>query len=228
MIRLIKSIGTTFLHLLYPPLCLQCGESIQEEERLFCKVCLTYLTLIEPEGRCPFCFGESCKECKEPWGRVAAACDEIGPAATLLYQLKQSDSPYLAKGAGALMATQFLKMEWPFPDLIVPVPLAPTRLYERGYNQSYLLAKVVGEILDRPVVELLKRRSGDFSQGGLSKRQREALDGENFILKEGGKGKTVLLIDDLIMTGSTLRCSAEALWEGEPKAIYGLVFCKTI
>ncbi len=231
-----KRIAHSFLDLLYPPLCLHCGESIAAEEPLFCASCLEELVLIDPAHRCPFCFQEhematlsACLECRRHppiFNRLAAACDELGPAKTLLARLKSR--PALAKGAGALMAAQFLKLEWPFPDLIVPVPLDWIHALERGYNQSQLLADGVGAILQRPVDPLLKRKCGGYTQTLLSRTQREALERSLFSIKSGTsvQGKTVLLIDDSLTTGTTLRRCAEILLEEEPKAVYGLVFCR--
>ena len=75
---------------------------------------------------------------------------------------------------------------------------------------------------------VLKRKSGDYSQAGLSKKQRMDLKGETFIFKTGHdlEDKVILLIDDVMTTGSTLRRCAEALQGGHPKSIYALVLCK--
>lgn len=231
MKRLIRS----FLDLIYPPLCLHCGNSIQES--LLCPNCLDELALIDPSDRCLFCFKENemaklsaCLECRRHppvLHRLAAACDELGPARTLLTHLRSGNRPSLAKGAGALMAAQFLQLKWPFPDLIVPVPLDWVHRWERGYNQSLLLAEEVGAILQRPVVPLLKRRLGGYSQTLLSYAERASLQNP-FYLKSGSsiQGKTVLLIDDTLSTGATLSCCAEILLDEAPQAVYGLVFCR--
>jgi predicted amidophosphoribosyltransferase len=201
----------SFLNLIYPPLCLHCGDSLAKEERQFCTPCLQNLALIEPSERCPLCFCERpCMRCRNhPLGleRLAAACEREGPAATLLNLLKRGDSPYLAKGAAALMAAQFLRLEWPLPDLLVPIPLSFLRWWAHGYNPSELLAHSLSEILDRPVASLLKKRD-DYS-----------LKSESEI-----SGKILLLID---LEETSLRSCAEALSEGEPKAIYGLICFKS-
>lgn len=226
----------SFLSLVYPPLCLHCNECLPVGQNHFCMACMEEFSLIEPRNRCPLCFAESemaklsaCLDCRRRppvLTRIAAACDQTGSVQTLLTQLRNG-SPYLAKGAGALMAAQLLQLNWPLPDLLVPVPIPFTRWFERGYNQSRLLADQVGKIIDRPVKEILKRKSGDVAQSKMSREQRLALSGDNFVLKaEPLKGKTVLLVDDQLATGTTLRRCGELLFDEQPKAVYGLVFAR--
>jgi ComF family protein len=124
---------------------------------------------------------------------------------------------------------QFFRLDWPIPDVIVPVPISLTRWLDRGYNQSALIAKEMSTLLEVPALDVLKRRSGDYSQAGLSYAQRKTLSSNSFLLKKSLsiQEKTVLLIDDVYTTGTTLACSAEALCAGFPEHIYGLTLCKT-
>lgn len=194
-----------------------------DDEKLFCSTCLKDLSLIEPKGRCPYCFGEwngsnmsLCSTCRRHppiLDGLAAACEGMGPAATLLNRLKYGDRPYLAQGAAALMAAQFIQLEWPFPDLIVPVPISFSHWFERGYNQSQLLADAFGKIIDRPVQNLIKSKFGEC--------------GFKLATGKDATYKVILLIDDVVKTGNTLRQCVDLLEEIHPKAIYGLVFCKS-
>lgn len=241
MIRFIgKRILSSFKNLLYPPLCLHCNRSIQGEHAHLCAGCSAQLELIEPTERCPLCFSGdfcpvrlNCSQCRfesPVLDKVAAAFDHTGPAATLVKKFKYSNQPYLAKGLAAYMAMQFVHLNWPLPDLIVPVPLSFTHWLSRGYNQTELLACSLSSILECPVGNLIKRRSGDYSQAGLKKKERLKLDSENFQLRKGANvaDQTILLLDDVITTGRTLRCCAEVLLEGCPTAIYGLTVCRAV
>jgi ComF family protein len=142
--------------------------------------------------------------------------------------MKYAQQPYLAKGAAAFMVAQWANLEWPMPDIVVPVPMSFTHWLERGYNQSELLAKEIATLLDRPMVNALGRKSGDYSQAGLSISQRRSLEGSRFYLRSNQLlyDKTILLIDDVITSGTTLNRCAEALMEGHPGVVYGLSFCK--
>lgn len=236
----IKWILESFKDLIYPPNCLHCQSSTAKNSQLFCPACLSLLELIDHHPLCPYCFSDAycpkrkrCSVCSRKdlvLNKIAAAFDYVGPAATLVRQLKYGRQPYLAKGAGAFLAAQFLQLSWPMPDFIVPVPISLTHWIERGYNQSLLLAEAVSFILNRPVKEPLKRLSGDYSQAGLDRKQRNQLKKSTFILKENQEleGKCLLLIDDVMTTGTTLRHCAEIMLEGFPSSIYGLSFCRAL
>lgn len=233
----VQYLYSSFLNLLYPPLCLHC-ERDKDKDFLFCSQCAMMLELIDPSNRCPGCFTESdgksmCDECRQRRRviyRMGAAFDYMGPAATIVKQMKYGDRPYLAKGAGAYLVAQLIRLDWPIPDLIIPVPLTRMHWWERGFNQAALLAKEVGEGLNCPVKEVLRRSSGDFSQAGLNPEQRRQLNSTSFSLIEGItiRDCCVLLIDDVMTTGSTLQQCAEVLVEGFPASIYALTVCKAI
>jgi ComF family protein len=143
--------------------------------------------------------------------------------------MKYGNQRYLAEGMGAFLFAQFEQLGWPIPDMIVPVPISWLRRMDRGFNQSLLLAKELANYIDCPCEDILKRRSGDFSQAALSLEQRQGLVGDSFYLSDKAniKGKTILVIDDVLTSGSTLHRCAEALMEGVPNRLYGLTFCRT-
>lgn len=239
-LSIIKQCCRALLYLAYPPICLHCGETIEEKHAIFCSHCFPQLELIDHNDRCPHCFSSDfcperyiCQECSQHapvLNRIASAFDYMGPAATLVKGLKYGNQPYLAKGAAAYMAMQFIHLNWPVPDVIIPVPLPLTRWIQRGYNQSLLLAQELSQYLDRPVYNALTRTSGDFSQAGLSRQQRRQLDSQSFQVIEERKleDQCLLLVDDVMTTGSTLRCCAETLYQAFPASIYGLTVCRAI
>lgn len=237
---ILRQVYKAFINLAYPPLCLYCKDPVQDEAHLLCQACLSILHLIDFRERCPHCFSSQfspekrlCAEClRTPplLNGIAAAFDYVGPAACLVKKLKYSDQPYLANGCGAYLAAQFLQLGWPMPDVLIPVPIAMTHWIERGYNQSLLLAQSLSQILNRPVQDAMIRKSGDYSQAGLSRKQRMELEGNLFHLKKKQKlaDKCILLIDDVMTTGSTLRKCSEALQEECPSTIYGLTVCRAL
>ena len=127
------------------------------------------------------------------------------------------------------MAVQFLSLDWPIPDFVIPMPMSRLRKIERGYNQSELLAESLAQLIHRPICKGLKRKSGDFSQAGLDHSQRLNLKNDSFFVKNGEQlyDKIVLLVDDVMTTGSSLNCCAEALIPAFPQEIYALTFCRT-
>lgn len=234
------TLAKSFLDLFYPPLCLHCGESVEENLHHLCKSCLHLLELIDPLERCPICFSpqearikaicKSCQQTPHPLRQCASVFEYLGPAASLVKKMKYSNQPYLAKGLAGYLAAQFLRLEWPLPDIIVPVPISFTHWVDRGYNQSLLLAHELSLILEVPMKEALTRRSGDYSQAGLTRAQREQLKADCFQLKQREplalSDKNLLLVDDVMTTGTTLRHCAQVLMEGFPTSVSALTVCR--
>lgn len=241
LLKSLERVKRGMLDLIYPPQCLHCNDSLKNESPLLCSHCLSLMTLIDPASRCPLCFSSDyqpdvetiCQVCrKNPYEleRIGAAFDYFGPAATLVTHLKYGKLAYLSAGMGAYLAAQLLILKWPLPDLIVPMPLSRLKKWERGFNQSSLLAEALSLHIERPVVELLSRRSGEFSQAGMSSLQRQQLSSEGFVISKTAdlKGKTVLVIDDVMTTGSSMRCCADKLRSLYPESIYALTFCRAL
>lgn len=135
--------------------------------------------------------------------------------------LKSGKAPHLAKGLAGYMALQYLKKDLPLPDIIVPVPQSLHRSLQIGYNPSLLLAQHLGKILDRPVISLLKRKRQLVCQMKVDKERRYLLSVENFAWQKRIPivEKTILLVDDVMGTGATLRACAQRLYEGFPLKI---------
>jgi len=159
--------------------------------------------------------------------RIASALDYVDPVQTVVKKIKYGRMPYLAKTAAAFMLMQFEQLGWESPDIIVPVP---RRLWFQGTNHASLLAETMAKHLDVDVRSCVRRRIGDLSQARLTQEQREQLSSESFYLKKQAavEDKTVLLIDDVMTTGTSLRHTAEALKEGFPKKMYALTFARAI
>ncbi len=232
---MLRALAQSLAWLIFPPSCIHCNEPLADIHRVMCDACSHLLDLLDPSVRCLHCFGlaeeDECGECTDkpvPWHGAAAAFDYLGPAASLIKTLKYRNRPYLAKPAAAFLAAQFTRLNWPTPHMLVPVPMPWLRQMSRGYNQANLLATELTQFLQIPVVNALKRTVGTFSQAGLTHEQRQRLPAAHFDLCDiSVYGRTVLLIDDVMTTGSTLHACAEALLKGEPSRIYVLTVCRT-
>lgn len=236
-------------HFFYPGSCLHCGALIRSQSQLFCGPCIEAFELIDPKGLCPACFknestpgGRWCQGChgeESLYDAVAACFDYRGPPASAVKALKFGGMPYTSKILGAYLALQLTRLNWRWPDLIVPMPLSFGRWMERGYNQSALLAGDLGGLIGVPVRPLLGRRQGSFPQAKLSGEQRRRLDEDVFVLRRPFKlpvfnrgleinpeGKNILMIDDVFTTGTTLRRAASTLLALKPATLYALTVCR--
>lgn len=218
--------------LVFPTMCIHCREELTGSLKLLCATCLTQLELIDPTVRCPICFTEGCicaKTGPRSYKRLGCCFEYEGPQKSLLIALKYQDRPYLAKSLSSFMLLQLHKLNWQLPDVITYIPQSFLRSSLRGYNQSALLAEHLGQLLQIPVVSLLKRTSFSLSQTLLPKEERKRLSPDIFICK--GKHtlqkKRILLIDDVLTTGQTVECASQALQEQTAAAIDVLTLMRT-
>jgi ComF family protein len=118
----------------------------------------------------------------------------------------------LERPLGILLATTVLAGGGRRPDLLVPVPLHRHRLRERGYNQSLQLARQLGRQLKVPVEpRLLRRIRMTTSQQGLDAVARNSNLRGAFAVTAQLAGRHLLLVDDVMTTGSTARECAGVL-----------------
>lgn len=240
-LTIFNQLGKSFVDFIYPPICLHCNETLEAGHLLFCLYCSQQLEMIDATLRCPFCFSSDinrdtqtcCGPCEgKPRiiQRMASVFDYEGASSTLIKHLKYGGKSYLANGGGAYLAAQFFALDWPMPDLIIPMPMSRLRKWERGYNQSELLATTCAKLIGCGISHSLKRKGGDFSQAGLDHQQRIKLSSDSFFVadKEALYNKSILLIDDVMTTGTSLNCCADALMAAFPKSIHALTLCRTL
>jgi len=135
----------------------------------------------------------------------------------------------------ALLLAQFLKAflcvnELP-AEVLIPVPLHPHRLRERGYNQSALIPRELGTLVNLPVLEhSLVRLKDTPAQARTAnvKVRRDNVSGAFTCLDRKLKDKQVLLIDDVCTTGATLDSSANALRKVGVASIWGLTVAREL
>jgi ComF family protein len=110
-------------------------------------------------------------------------------------------------------------------EYIVPVPLHHIRRAERGFNQSYFIAKGIKSVLNIPIAaNLLKRHRFTNSQTHLSIIERRENVKDSFLVKKNKKisGKNILLIDDVITTGSTISECGKVLLNSRAAKIFAI------
>lgn len=119
-------------------------------------------------------------------------------------------------------------LEWLRPDVIIPVPVHPARYRMRGYNQAEILARKLGEALDTEVCsDLLIRVKKTRPQKELNDAERLRNLREAFVLSREVPRRygTVLLIDDIYTTGSTMEACSRRLKEAGVRRIFCVSIC---
>ncbi|AGL03584.1 ComF family protein [Desulfoscipio gibsoniae] len=175
---------------------------------------------------CPACRAEN-----RPFDLARAVAPYEGPVREAVQRLKYRGMKSLAVPLGELMANASLR-EGAFArtDALVPVPMHPGRERERGYNQSVLLARALGELLQVPVLErvLVKIRETP-SQTSLSASQRRKNLQQAFVVAkpEPVKGKILTIIDDVFTTGSTVSIISHLLRQAGARSVLVLTFAGT-
>lgn len=219
------------LDLLFPRWCIGCGR----EGDYICGVCRQSLKAISPPV-CPRCgrprFEEStqdncpgCADWQEGLDGVRAPFLFDGVIRDAIHEFKYRNLRALASSLAGLMSGYL--QENPVPgDVLVPAPLHPRRLRERGYNQSALLARGLSRLTGLPVVEgCLIRRKYTLSQARSSgvKERQDNVTGA-FACRDGRlKGKKIILIDDVSTSGATLNTCAGVLKASGAENVWGLV-----
>ena len=148
---------------------------------------------------------------------IQAAFAYTEPVSTLITRFKYQASLQHGSVLGTLLLEQLRKdyRTQPLPDLLIPVPLHPVRLRERGFNQALVLARQLGEGLQIPVAHnLLERVRQTQPQQGLSARERKRNLRRAFRLQHAAipeSCNSVALIDDVVTTMSTVHELARVL-----------------
>lgn len=232
-------------NIIFPNRCLGCGSMEIEKEREFCPPCWGELIFLkEPYCSCcglPFIFDDGLDASNQS---LCDYCNKNNPAydkARCLFvynnvikkpilSLKHYDNTQYAKTFAKLIARMQPELCQEV-DLIVPIPLHWKRLILRQYNQAALIAKHLGNILAKSVdYKNLIRSTNTKSQGHQSRKNRQTNVENAFKLKEQAafKDKSILLIDDVMTTGSTLHEAAKTLKQTKPKRVYCLSIARSV
>lgn len=190
------------------PLCKKCGVPLEDEEE-YCAVC---------------------RKKERGWDLGRSVFLYHGAAGRILRKVKnEGTGEYVRFVAGQMKKSrgEFIRMV--APECIVPVPLHPSKLRQRGFNQAELLARALGEELDIPVRLLIKKTKKTKDQKTLSREQRSRNIKGAFEADAGAVGKkipqSVLLVDDVYTTGSTLTACARVLKALGVKRVAFLSIC---
>ncbi len=221
------------LDFLFPRWCVGCGR----EGELICAACRSSLAYIQPPI-CPRCGvpqprAQECPACAQ---KHLSSIDGIrspfsfeGVMRQAVHQLKYRNLRILAAPLACLLAGFLAQSQLP-ADVLVPVPLHSSRLRERGYNQSELLARELGRLSGIMVQSncLLRPRPTppQVRTAALKERQRNVRGA--FTCTGRLDGRRVLLIDDVATSGATLDACAAALKAAGAASVWGLTLAREV
>jgi ComF family protein len=230
-----------FLQTLFPEhtVCLICGAETEEMRRFgICGECLKKLPYIDNAVRvCEKCgkpiYNEErfCLECqnhKKIVSRINAPLIYKGLAAELVEELKFYKKRYIAEILGEFVATEYIRRGY-YADIAVPVPLFNGER-NNAFNHSGLIAAVLSKNVGVPVIDyaLTKTRKTKHQASLTATERRKNLEDAFCVVnKDAVKGKVVLLVDDVVTTGSTLNECAKALFRAKAKDVSALTACAT-
>jgi len=218
-----------FIDLLFPLTCAVC----EQQGRFVCEGCEGGLArLVKPY--CSLCAAPGpvspcawCKETGPAFDGVTAPYLMEGPVKEMVYDLKYRDLRAAAPDLGRLMAAHLKSSRLP-ADLLIPVPLHRRRERERGYNQSTLLAREISVLTGIPVeAETLYRTRNTAPQVSMTGREERLKNIEGaFEARADLGGRRVLVVDDVVTTGSTISACAAPLKAAGAASVWGLALAR--
>jgi ComF family protein len=208
--RLLRGLGRCLEQLLAPGVCLGCGCD-PGGASLLCGSCRERIEAV-PDP-CLYCgqpnpvSGIVCPACRlnpPRWQKLIAPLQYRGITRDYLLRLKHDQATHLAKALCRHTGARFRKVR-PKPEILLPVPLHPTRLRERGYNQAREIARIWSRDLDIPIDHrALARLRATPLQSGLSANQRADNVRQAFAYRPKRGYRHVAVVDDIVTTGSTV------------------------
>ena len=217
------------LNLFFPKCCPLCGQVV-EEGIIICPSCIRSLPRTEQSfmrdnlTEMLFCDNKKFRK-----GAAFLFFDQDSPVQRALHQMKYGRfaDPYIGYTLAKEAAYEFLSSDF-FDgiDVLLPVPLHPRRLRERGFNQSEWICRALTEVTGIPTDTFhLTRQINNEHQARLGKERNENVKGIFAVTHpEDLYHKHLLLVDDIITTGATLRACMEALKpvRGHHVSVFGL------
>ena len=209
------SIFYDFVSLIFPRICAACGKSLFQFEDVICTHCEHNLP------RTNFHIDKENPVAKAFWGRVNLEnatsmlyFNKGSKVQTLIHKLKYKGRKEIGLRMGELYGKELIKRrDFSDIDIIIPVPLHPSKQRKRGYNQSEMIAIGLGKSMNKFVdTQTLRRVKFTETQTKKSRFKRWENVKEIFQVNNpaGLDGKHLLIVDDVLTTGATIESCANA------------------
>ncbi|MEK7093796.1 MAG: ComF family protein [Patescibacteria group bacterium] len=228
------------INTLFPPRCLGCGKNITTQSEVLCSACRKKIILPDTLF-CGFCearlpLGKKICHLDTPYILGSVARYEESVIKKMILALKFRRSEFVGPFLGSVLADYIENLN-PRPAVfknentsIIPIPLSRERLRERGFNQASIIAKAFAEKTKLPILENVLTRTRNTPPQSQSENRKDRFQNvENaFSLQHTAnlEGKRVILIDDVVTTGATLRSASETLKQNGVKEIIALTIAR--
>ncbi len=198
---------TDLIKIGFPKNCLSCSNALAKNENYLCTNCYFYL----PKGELAIHHETDAGKLFEPIDSFLGAghlfdFDKNGKTQHVLHELKYNSNQDFGIYLGTLLGNEFIK-QLEYIDVLVPVPLHPKKLHQRGFNQSELLAKGISKTteINLSINNLIRTRHTETqTKKSKTERKKNIARAFNVLNKNEFENKQVLILDDVITTGSTL------------------------
>ena len=203
------------INIVVPPICILCNNPLAEHQNTICTSCRKKLIAVSPLLSANLL--REINTAQIPAIYIGYEYSDI--LKELMHLFKYERFTSLSSVFAEAIAVQVGKNE--NIDLILPVPLHPKKKHERGYNQSELIVKKLSELLDIDYkCDVIERKKYTVSQTTLNKNERMQNVGDAFVCQGNVQNKTLLIVDDVITTGSTLKACAQSVLQKGAKSVY--------
>lgn len=206
------------LDLFYPRRCVYCDRMLDDDPRRVCGQCQQPWISADT----PLRTGENFSSCACAGWYEGNLRDAI---LRFKFQHEASYGAVLAHPLAQCIARNFTDSY----DIIAWLPVSKKRLAERGYDQSFLLAKHAADLLQKPLIPMLEKRhtKAQSSLGTAAARQTNVSGVFSLLTPERVQGARLLLVDDLITTGHTLESASACLRDGGAKSVVCACLART-
>jgi len=209
-----------FISLLFPRLCYGCGNHLVRNESLICTECFVMIPRtnyhIEPDNPVAQLFWGRCRIEKAAAFSYYSRDSRIRK---LIHQLKYKGAREIGAELGRIYAVSLMSSKFLDDiDMIIPVPLHPSKVRQRGFNQSDEISQGISSVSGFPVdTATLVRKTVTQTQTRKSRYDRWTNVSDIFFVTDEDKlkGRHVLLVDDVITTGSTIEACADEILKTE-------------
>jgi competence protein ComFC len=229
----LRKLGQVLVQTVLPETCAGCDVS----GTWLCDDCSTRTRRIDQSTACPCCGTpcdprqRSCRECSTAHTTLTtlhscrSAYEHHGPVRDAIHRLKYGGEYARAEWCAEELEGLLHALRWQ-ADVLVPVPLHPQRLRERGYNQSERIAHHLARTIGTTDDGLLLRSRFVRPQVGLNADERRENVAGAFAATRSIAGASIILIDDVVTTGSTLNACAQALRDAGASEVRALTVAR--